>query len=100
MKVALIGASGKIGSQILAELRSRGHAVTAVARNIDKVEAQPGVTPVRADLADTAGLANALRGHDAIISSVRFKMFNPAQLLDAVKASGVRRLLTVHRSPL
>jgi putative NADH-flavin reductase len=95
MKVALIGASGKIGSQILAELSSRGHAVTAVARNIDKVEVQPGVTPVRADLADTAGLANALRGHDAIISSVRFKMFNPAQLLDAVKASGVRRLLTV-----
>ena len=36
-----------------------------------------------------------LRGHDAIISSVRFKFFKPAQLIDAVKASGVKRLLVV-----
>jgi putative NADH-flavin reductase len=95
MKVALIGASGKIGSQILAELVSRGHAVTAVARNIDKVEARQNVTPAVGDLADTGALAATLRGHDAIISSVRFRMFRPAQLLDAVRASGVKRLLMV-----
>lgn len=95
MKVALIGASGKIGSQILAELLARGHAVTAVARNIDKVEAQPGVTPARADLADTDGLAKVLRGHGAVISAVRFRMFRPPQIIDAVKASGVKRLLMV-----
>ena len=95
MKVALIGASGNIGGQILAELLSRGHAVTAVARDIGKVAAQPGVTPARGDLSDSAGLAAVLRGHDAIISSVRFKMFKPAQMLDAVKSSGVKRLIMV-----
>ena len=91
----MIGASGNIGGQILTELVSRGHAVTAVARNVDKVAAQPGVTPARADLADAKGLADVLRGHDAIISSVRFKMFKPKEMLDAVHGSGVKRLIMV-----
>lgn len=95
MKVALIGASGNIGGQILSELLSRGHAVTAIARNADKVAVRQGVTPAHADLADATGLANVLRGHDAIISSVRFKNFNPGQMLDAVHASGVKRLIMV-----
>ena len=35
MKIALIGASGKAGSRVLAELLSRGHIVTAIARNAE-----------------------------------------------------------------
>jgi len=95
MKVALIGASGRIGSQILNELVSRGHAVTAVARDPDRIAAQAGVTAARGDLADTAALAAVLRGHDAVISSVRFRMFRPAQLIEAVRSAGVGRLLVV-----
>jgi len=63
MKVALIGASGRIGSQILSELASRGHSVTAIARNPEKIAAAPGVTPARGDTAHDAGLAATLRGH-------------------------------------
>jgi uncharacterized protein len=95
MKVALIGASGNIGSQILSELRSRGHEVTAIARNPEKIAAGPGVKPVRADVGDAEVLASALRGHDAVISSVRFRNFDPQTLLAAVKASGVKRLIMV-----
>ena len=50
MKVALIGASGNIGSQILSELRARGHDVTAIARNPEKIAAGAGIKPVRADV--------------------------------------------------
>lgn len=95
MKVALIGASGKIGSQILDELVSRGHHVTAIARHIDKIPAKPHVTAVVGDLSATPALVKILHGHDAIISSVRFKMFRPPEMLDAVKASGVKRLIMV-----
>jgi putative NADH-flavin reductase len=95
MKVALIGASGNIGSQILSELRSRGHEVTAIARNPEKIAAGPGVKPARADVVDADALASALRGHDAVISSVRFRNFDPQTLLAAVKASGVKRLIMV-----
>jgi putative NADH-flavin reductase len=95
MKVALIGASGNIGSQILSELRSRGHEVTAIARNPEKIAAAAGVKPVGADVGDASALASALRGHDAVISSVRFRNFDPQTLLTAVKASGVNRLIMV-----
>jgi putative NADH-flavin reductase len=95
MKVALIGASGNIGSQILSELRARGHDVTAIARNPEKIAVGPGVKPVRADVGDADALASALRGHDAVISSVRFRNFDPQTLLTAVKASGVKRLIMV-----
>jgi putative NADH-flavin reductase len=95
MKVAVLGASGNIGSQIVSEALSRGHTITAIARNPEKIAAQAGVTAVKGDLADTAGLAKTLKGHDAIISAVRFKSFRPPQLLDAVKASGVKRLIVV-----
>ncbi len=33
MKIAIIGANGKIGSRILAESLRRGHEVTGIARN-------------------------------------------------------------------
>ncbi len=95
MKVALIGASGKIGSQILSELRARGHSVTAIARHPEKIASATGVTAVRADVADAKALAAALRGHDAVISAVRFRDFDPQALLGAIRTSGVKRLIMV-----
>ena len=47
MKVALIGASGNGGSRLQAELSRRGHHVTAIARNPDKIAKSPGVTAKR-----------------------------------------------------
>ncbi|WP_182086108.1 NAD(P)-dependent oxidoreductase [Aureimonas sp. ME7] len=95
MKIALIGASGNAGSRIAAELSSRGHKVTAIARDASRITALPGVTPLALDIADTAALADALKGHDAVVSSVHFLASDAEQLIGAVKASGVRRYLVV-----
>jgi uncharacterized protein len=85
MNIALIGATGKIGSKINAELLSRGHTVTAISRN----------SPVKGDVADPTALAAVLKGHDAIISSVPFTPGTSAQLVDAVSRSGVKRYIAV-----
>jgi putative NADH-flavin reductase len=95
MKVTLIGASGQAGSRILRELISRGHGVTAIARNHDKIADLPGVTRVHGDAADAAGLASILTGHDVAISAVRFATSDHAVLTDAVKRAGVGRYLVV-----
>jgi len=95
MKVAIIGASGNVGSQIVTEALSRGHTITAIARHPEKIPAKTGLTTAKGDLADTTDLAAVLKGHDAVISTVRFKSFQPRQLTDAVKASGVKRLIVV-----
>jgi len=95
MKVALIGATGNVGSRILAELLSRKHTVTAIARHPEKAPARPGVTAKRGDVFDKAGLTALLAGHDAAISAVRFSGSDPRTLIDAVKAAGLRRYLVV-----
>ncbi|MEI9988726.1 MAG: NAD(P)H-binding protein [Rhizomicrobium sp.] len=93
MKVALIGATGNIGSKIAAELLSRGHSVTAIARNTDK--APPGTQAVRADAADPAALAAVLKGHDAVVSSAPFAPGLSPAIIEGVKRSGVKRYIMV-----
>tara|TARA_R110002020_G_scaffold16871_83_gene59868 strand:+ start:824 stop:1435 length:612 start_codon:yes stop_codon:yes gene_type:complete len=93
--VALIGASGNAGSRILKELSDRGHRVTAIARNPERIAALPGVTPKAGDVGDAEGLAGLLKGHDAVISSVHFSASDPTLLIAAVRASGVKRYLVV-----
>ena len=95
MKVALAGASGNAGSRILAELTSRGHAVTGLARHPETIADAPGVTKVAVDAGDAEALADALKGHDAVISALPFKSTDPETLIGAVKASGVPRYLVV-----
>lgn len=93
--VALIGASGNAGARILTELSNRGHQVTAIARNPDRIAALPGVTAAKGDVFDSEGLASLLKGHDVVISSVHFSASDPAILIKAVRASGVKRYLVV-----
>jgi uncharacterized protein len=69
MKIALIGASGFVGSAILKEAASRGHSVTAIVRDAGKVEKLDGVTAKSVDATDVAGLTSAISGNDAVISA-------------------------------
>ena len=95
MRVALVGASGQAGSRILTELIGRGHQVTAIARNPHRIVSGAGVIAAKGDVADKAALTALIKGHDAVISSVRFSSSDPHVLIDAVRASGVKRYLVV-----
>lgn len=95
MKIAVTGASGQAGSRITAELARRGHAVTAIARNPDRIERHANVTPVKGDVFDQAGLARLWAGHDAAVSSVHFLASDPDKLIGAARDSRVGRYLVV-----
>ena len=71
-RIALIGASGEVGSRLLKELSDRGHTVTAIARHTEKIVSLPNVTAVQGDVNDLDGLIALLKGHDIAISAVRF----------------------------
>jgi putative NADH-flavin reductase len=92
-RIALIGASGKIGSKIAAELLARGHQVTGIARNAAAISAADGLTAVAAN--DPAALAAELRGHDAVIAATTFLPGLVERLLEALRGSGVKRFLIV-----
>ena len=93
--VALIGASGRAGSAILKELSDRGHKVTAIARNPEKIATLPNVTAKQGDVFDKNGLIALLKGHDAVISAVHFSASDAKTLIEAARASGAKRYLVV-----
>lgn len=106
MKLALIGATGNVGATILKEALQRGHEVTAIARNPEKLNiTNDKLTLKAADIFDIDGLAAILARHDAVISSYNSGWANPniyddfiagsKAIQQAVKQSGVKRLLVI-----
>ncbi|KJV25695.1 3-beta hydroxysteroid dehydrogenase [Aquitalea magnusonii] len=105
MKIALIGATGFVGSAVLQELLARQHQVSAIVSRPERLPAHPQLTAVKADAYDAAAIAQAVAGHDMVIST-----FNPgwdkadiralflkghAAIVAGVKQAGVKRFLEV-----
>ncbi len=69
MNVALTGATGFIGSHVLAELREHGHEVTALVRDDDQADtvAARGATPAVVDLYDRAAVVSTMRTADGAV---------------------------------
>src|ERR1700680_1915054 len=95
MKIALIGATGSVGTRLISELRRRGHQVTAIARHPEKRDRQDGVNPVVGAVQSENALAAVLAGHEVAIHSVKFLSTDPAKVVAATKAAKVPRLLVV-----
>jgi putative NADH-flavin reductase len=92
MRVAVLGAGGKAGKELVKELLSRGHSVIAVGRTAEKLPSGDGVEARVADAADPVALAEAVTGADAVISALQFDV--PATtILGALKQAGVDRLI-------
>jgi putative NADH-flavin reductase len=66
MKIGVIGASGKAGTLVAAEAKNRGHSVTAIVRNREKVEGR-GYKVVEKDLFSLT--AADISGLDAVVSA-------------------------------
>lgn len=105
MKVALLGATGFVGSAVLDEALDRGHIVTAIVRQTGKLEKCEGLIATAGDVYDTTSLAALIRGNNAVISA-----FNPgwkdpnlyddqvrgtSSIIAAIKDAGIKRVLWV-----
>lgn len=102
MKIALLGATGNIGSRTVTTAVAAGHDVIAYARRPEAVEAMPGVTTVKGELDDTAALAAAISGADALIVSITgpikdktFARRTTATIIEAARTAGVPRVVLV-----
>ncbi len=94
-KIAIIGATGRAGSQLLEEALRRGHSVVAIARNIESIEAKPGVTAKQVDALNADQLQQAISGSDVVISAAHFATVPAEAIIGPVKTAGVKRLLVV-----
>ena len=97
MKIAIIGATGNVGTRLVNEALNRHHAVSAIARDTSKLSPRTGLSATVGDASKPDQLVPLLKGHDVIISSLRFQSPNPSpkELIELVRRSGVKRYLVV-----
>ena len=102
MNVVVYGATGNSGKEIVKELVRRSHKVTGVARKIDSIQGQAGVSAKVDDLSDVDKIAAIIKGADAVVSAYAPPPDNTEALIDvtkreieAVKKAGGPRLLVV-----
>lgn len=109
-RIAVIGGHGKVALHLSRELTGRGHEVTSVIRNPDHAAdvEETGAQPLVADVEtmDVAAVADALRGHDAVVWSAGAGGGSPERTyavdrdaairaVDAAAEAGVRRFVMV-----
>jgi putative NADH-flavin reductase len=111
MRLFVLGATGRTGSEIVDLALSRGHEVTAFVRSPQKLQPVSSLNIVQGDLRDRNAFAAALTGHDAVLSAIGARpreALRPCTLMtdcasstvDAMKAAGVTRLAIVSAAVL
>lgn len=104
MNLLVIGATGPLGREIVSSALVAKHNVTALARNPAEAGFPATVKVARGDVLNRGSLTEALRGQDAVVSSLGSKLsLKPVTLLsegtrnlvNAMRAAGVRRLICI-----
>ena len=71
LRIAVYGASGRVGSRIVREALDRGHAVTGIGRTPANItERHERLTVVQGDVTDTDWVIELVAGHEVVISAV------------------------------
>jgi putative NADH-flavin reductase len=117
MRVAVVGATGRTGGEVLRQARARGHEVVAVARRPQALRSEyrptdgdaVGKVAVReADVLDAERLKKALEDAEVVVSAVgigasrrptRVYSAGTANVVRAMTASGATRLAVVSAAP-
>ncbi len=102
MNIALFGATGGTGREVLAQALAQGHAVRALARDPQRLPDAAGLTVVAGDVLDPGPVADCIAGTEAVVSALGTRMGSaPVEaqgtrnMLTAMQAQGVRRLIVV-----
>ena len=105
-KIALIGASGFVGSAILKESLGRGHNLTAIVRHPEKITVEDAHLEVKqGDVMSVDTVEKLVKGADVVISAYNPGWTNPdiavdttatyKSIVEGVKRAGISRLLIV-----
>jgi len=73
VRLCILGATGNCGSRLVSDALSRGHTVTAVARDSSSLADRfPEAKIVQVDFTDQAQLVEAMHGHDVVINAAGY----------------------------
>ena len=111
MRLFVLGATGRTGTEIIDLAQKRGHKVTAFVRSPQKLKPAPLLTIVPGDPLRPETMTAALAGHDAVLSAIGpppREAFRPNTLVadcaratvNAMAAAGVARLAIISAAVL
>jgi putative NADH-flavin reductase len=102
MQIALFGATGGTGRQVLEQALASAHTVTALLRDPAKIEARSGLTLIQGDVLDQESTSRCVQGSDAVIcvlgsgvGTEPVEAQGTQRILEAMQIHGVRRLIAV-----
>lgn len=106
MKIALIGASGFVGSAVLKEALDRNHEVVAIVRNPENINTKnEKLTVKQGDVLNEDTVAELVQGCNAVVSAYNPGWSNPdiyneflrgsQSIQNGVKKAGIKRYITV-----
>jgi putative NADH-flavin reductase len=103
MRLFVIGASGGVGSRLVARAAAQGHTVTAQTRAADKIRPAERITPAIGAPIDEIFLRSAMAGHDAVayclgVDSVgKTSLFSDTTqaVIRAMQRNGIKRLVAI-----
>ena len=104
MKLALFGATGRVGNRVLEYALAEGHTVRALVRDANKLAPRPGLEIVQGDVLDAATVARVIAGADAVVSGLGGAgVADPGEaqsqgmrnIVAGMRQHGVRRVLGV-----
>lgn len=92
--VAVVGATGFVGSHVVARLADAGHQVVGIGRTGRRVASWPASVESRAaDVESGRGLEAALQGADAVVHLVAIPRESGGRTFDEVNVGGTRRVV-------
>ena len=104
MKLAILGASGSVGRELVTQALAAGHDVTVLVRHTPRSgQFDRRVTVVQGDADDPGSVDRAVAGSDAVLSALGHAKGSPRDLLAAatsntiaaMQAHGIRRLVVL-----
>lgn len=91
MKLLIFGATGGTGLQIVSKALEQGHTVTAFVRNPDKLSIlHPQLHILQGDVMDASAVADAVKGHDAILCAIG----SPANKIGTIRSQGTANIVS------
>src|SRR5437870_1026079 len=95
-KLTILGATGSVGRELVAQALDADHAVTVLVRNPDKLGAlRSRVMVVQGDVTDPAALDRAVAEADVVLSTLGHAKGSPNDVL-AVAATGAIAAMRRH----
>ncbi len=102
MKIAVVGAAGATGQQVVQQALDRGWAVAALARKANGLTAHDGLSVTEGDARDEQAVGSVVQGADAVISVIGLRKGHDTSLSEAtasicraMEGAGVDRLVVM-----